>query len=138
MTKKEIILAAKAIDPPGWNDNPRCDSFLILPGLGSKSSLHDSGYRCMSVILLASDNAILGEYSGGSDVLHVDGIGGYGKDWLNKYGTVPAAIPPSGWSIDCLARSGLLRVFPSSGQVEFGCALSSLEFYNVPKDKPDE
>lgn len=67
--------------------------------------------------------------AGGSDVLHIDGIGGFGFRWLGRYGTVPKAIPPSGWEIDCLPKSGLFRIFASGYKIFCGAALSSFEIF---------
>ncbi len=102
------------------------DSLVILPGL--KKDMHDSGYRMMEFVAV-KDNEPLGRIVGGSDVIHFDGIGGYGKNWIDIYGTVPKAIPPSGWSIDCLPASGLLRIFPSSHRMSSAPPLSSFEIF---------
>ena len=70
--------------------------------------LHDSGFLCMKFILV-NRGEIVGVVSGWSDVMHIDGIGGYGK--------VPAASIRTqltkrvGWSVDCLPGSGCLRLF---------------------------
>lgn len=66
--------------------------------------------------------------SGCSDVIHIDGIGGYGK-WTADRG-VPTLVPPKGWSIDCLKKSKLIRLF-SDGKLRAGRALSSFELYAV-------
>lgn len=91
------------------------DSLIIIP----TENIHDSGYRCMDFIAVR-ENTPLCRLSGCSDVIHFDGIGGFDR-WLSKNG-VPDSIKPKGWSIDCLATSGLLRIF-SSGKLEAGLAL---------------
>lgn len=106
-----------------WNEDVgEFDSFVILP----MRQLHDSGFRCMDFVAVKGDQPIC-RLSGCSDVVHLDGIGGYGYDWLKKYGTCPELVPPSNWSIDCLRKSGLLRLF--SGKLVAGEALSSFELY---------
>ena len=108
------------------------NSIVILPG--KANDLHDSGYRCMDFVAVKDGNAIC-RLSGCSDVIHVDGIGGYGDNWFEKYGRPPQSIPPSGWSIDCLAKSGLLHMWPNSHEMCCGLALSSFEIYAMPKRK---
>lgn len=77
------------------------DSFVIVP----TGELHESGWGCMKFVLL-SKREIIGSVGGWADVIHFDGIGGYGR-WRDR---VPMEIPPKGWSIDCLP-CGYLRVF---------------------------
>ena len=105
------------------------DSLVILPR--GKKRLHDSGYRLLDFVAVRKGKPIC-RLSGCSDVIHIDGIGGYGFDWVEKYGTVPTFIPPSGWSIDCLPVSGLLRIWPNSHRMTCGAALSSFEIYALP------
>lgn len=66
--------------------------------------IHESGYRCMKFVLW---NAIKGEISGvvggASDVIHFNGIGGYGK-------SVYAEPKRVAYTIDCLKKSGYLRI----------------------------
>lgn len=122
MTKKEL----EALDHRQWNTEMEFDSLVIIPGRAR--DIHDSGYRCMDFVAVKDTEPIC-LLSGCSDVIHIDGIGGLGKDWVKRYGTVPAAIPPSGWSIDCLPKSGLLRIWPGSRKMSCGPALSSFEIY---------
>lgn len=105
------------------------NSLIILP----TRRKHDSGYRCMYFIACRYNEPIA-RLAGGSDVIHLDGIGGYGKNWLEKYRTCPQLIPPSGWNIDCLMKSGLLRLF-THGILSTGSALSSFEVYTEPDEK---
>jgi hypothetical protein len=111
------------------------NSIVILP-LRTK---HDSGFRCMDFVLIKGNKAIC-RLSGCSDLLHIDGIGGMGHDWLEKYGDCPRAVPPTGWSIDCLPVSGLLRMWPSRDRwngvlVDADACYSSFEIYANPKEK---
>jgi hypothetical protein len=128
MTRKEF----EALPCREWNEDiGEFNSMVILP----KRKKHDSGYRCMDFVAVKNDNTTLCRLSGCSDVIHIDGIGGYGDNWLNKYTTVPKLIPPSGWSIDCLPKSGLLRIWPSSNKMICGLPLSSFEVYAKEKTK---
>jgi len=111
-----------------WSEEVVCDSIIILP----LKEMHDSGYRCMDFVAVKENKAIC-LLSGGSDVIHIDGIAGLGKDWLKKYGSVPRLIPPSEWSIDCLPKSGLLRLWPGHRKMSCGPALSSFEVFAEPK-----
>jgi len=95
------------------------DSMIILP----TKHIHDSGFRCMDFVAVKGKEPFC-RLSGCSDVIHIDGIGGYGE-WK---GNVPTVTPPKGWSIDCLKKSGLLRLF-SDGKLKAGRALSSFELY---------
>jgi len=77
--------------------------------------------------------------SGCSDVLHIEGIGGYGYRWLERHRDVPRFVPVAGWSFDCLLGSGLLRLWPSSRkQLIYGCSLSSFEIYSSDGEIADK
>lgn len=95
------------------------NSLVILP----MDYLHDSGYKCMDFIAVDDNNEPICRLSGCSDVLHLDGIGGYGK----YNGRIAENRPIEGWSIDCLP-CGLLRVF-CKGWIEAECAVSSFEIF---------
>lgn len=77
------------------------DSVIVVP----VDRIHDSGYRCMKFVLLQDSN-VVGVCGGFSDVVHINGIGGYGR-WN---GSFPRLVKPVGWSIDCLP-CGVLRLF---------------------------
>jgi hypothetical protein len=64
--------------------------------------------------------------SGCSDVINIDGMGGYGQ--LNLNGELPRFRPIQAWSIDCLPKSGYLRLF-CRGQIVVGHDLSSFEIF---------
>lgn len=112
-----------------WNEIIICDSIIVL----STRRIHESNYRCMDFVAV-KDNKPVCLLSGCSDVIHVDGIGGYGDNWREKYKTIPRFIPPSGWSIDCLKKSGLFRMWPSSNKIKCGYALSSFEIFAEHED----
>lgn len=103
------------------------DSLIILP----LRRRHDSGYRCMDFVAVKEDKPVC-RLSGCSDVIHIEGIGGFGFDWARKYGRCPPLVPPTDWNIDCLPISGLLRMF-CHGKIKVGGALSSFEIYQVPQ-----
>ena len=141
-----------------WDKEVICNSIIILPSEIKKIDLikykllkflsnklpniikapeyydirgmHDSGYRCMDFVAVNNKNEPICLLSGCSDVMHFDGIGGYGDDWARKYKGVPKLIPPSGWNIDCLSKSGLLRIFCDK-KIKCSSALSSFEFYAI-------
>jgi len=133
MTVKEF----QALPVRGWNDNVGTfTSLVILP----TKRKHDSGYRCMDFVAV-KDGKPIARLSGCSDVIHIDGIGGYG-DWFERFGTTPDKVAPRSWSIDCLNRSGLLHLFCSyrtngkheGRKLKAGAALSSFEIDTVNAD----
>lgn len=72
--------------------------------------LHDSGWGCMEFCLIDKNDEPIGRVGGGSDVVNLDGIGGYGANWLNLFANVPRLIPIHGWTLDLLP-CGYLRVW---------------------------
>lgn len=86
-------------------------SFVIIPVYNEDGTidLHDSGWGCMEFCLINQHNEPIGKIGGGSDVVNLDGIGGYGDNWL-KFAGVPRIIPVHGWSIDLLP-CGYLNVW---------------------------
>ncbi len=109
--------------------------FIHEPDIYQVDGMHDSGFRCMDFVAVDAEMKPMCRLSGCSDVVHIDGIGGFGENWLSKYGTVPQRVPPSGWSIDCLPKSGLLRMFPAAQKIKCGFPLSSFEIFAVREDK---
>ena len=92
--------------------------------------LHDSGYRCMDFVVEIED--MLYRLGAWSDVIHIEGIGGYGLDWLDRFEGVPRMIECTGWSMDCLPRSGFLRIFAEKEIIIRGWPLSSFEIWSKP------
>lgn len=129
MTRKEI----ENVPQLDWDETVECSSIIIIPG--NINDIHDSGYRCMGFVLCNEKAHPFGKISGGSDVVHLDGIGGFGEDWLEKYTRVPRLTPPTGWSIDCLKVSGLIRLFPLGKTIRVGAALSSFEIWAIEKEE---
>lgn len=75
---------------------------IIVP----TDNIHESGFRCMKFVLWNSiAGEIAGVVGGSSDVIHFNGIGGLGKRLFNN----PPQTPIS-YKIDCLRRSGYLRI----------------------------
>lgn len=110
MTRKEF----ENLPEREWSKTVVCNSIIILPSKAKK--LHDSGYRCMDFIAVVKSKPIC-RLSGHSDAIHIDGIGGVRRLQL-----------PSNWSIDCLPKSGLLRLWANT-KIVCGPALSSFEIY---------
>ena len=100
---------------------PKFRSLVIIP----TDEEHDSGYLCMAFVAVSKDDEPIVWIPGCSDVLNINGIGGYG-DWRGC--SIPKMIPPIAWSIDCLPKSGYLRLF--CGQdLTCGDSLSNFEVY---------
>jgi len=94
-----------------WNEDVgELDSIIILP----LRSMHDTGYRNMDFVGVVGDEPVC-RLSGCSDVVNIGGAI-WGSDKTQK------------WRIDCLAVSGLLRVF-AEGKIIVGPALSSFEIF---------
>lgn len=72
--------------------------------------LYDSGWGCMGFCLIDDNGEPIGRIGGGSDVVDLDGIGGYGAEWAIKHNGVPIQIPIHGWRLDLLP-CGYLRVW---------------------------
>jgi hypothetical protein len=93
-------------------------SIVILP----EDHLHDSGWGCMSFVLIDEENdKVLGRIGGGSYAVYIGGI---------------APTQPNSWIIDCLPVSQLLRIHLLGQQeIRAGQALSSFEiFAKYPSD----
>lgn len=100
------------------------NGFVVIP----TGEIHDSGYGCMK-FALTNHEEVVGCVGGGSDVINLNGIGGYGKyndDYQTKVNTKGSIID---WSIDCLP-CGFLRVFTSKFELELPYyVLSSFEIF---------
>ncbi len=107
-----------------WNEDVGTfDSLIILP----MKYKHDSGYKCMDFVAARGEEAFV-RLSGCSDVLHLNGIGGYGESI-----TKTLIAPTIAWSIDCLPKSNLLRLFADDCVFKVGLALSSFCLYPIKK-----
>ena len=122
MTRKDF----ESLQHRGRNEDiGKFDCLVILPSRG----IHDSGYRLLDFVACNNNHPIC-RMSGRSDVIHFNGIGGFGYKWFEKYGTCPETIEPIAWNIDCLPKSGLLRIFTYDKLVA-GASLSSFEIYGI-------
>ena len=105
------------------------DSVVIVP----MDEVHDSGYRCMKYILSDTRNdtedSIVGVIGGWSDVLHLNGIGGYGLSFERNIAL--QTTPIVDWSIDCLDTSGCLRLFGPKMILKDHIQTSSVDIYSV-------
>lgn len=108
MTKQEFA----ELPYKKWNEDVgRFDALVIITG--KSRDLHDSGYRNMTYAL-CKDNYPICLAGGGSDILHLNGIGGYGGYKTNIDEVLRTRLVPIvDWSIDCLPKSGYLRLWCS-------------------------
>jgi hypothetical protein len=131
MTRKQF----EELEHREWDKEIVCSGLVIIPGRAS--NMHDSGYRCMDLVAVDGDKAVC-LLAGGSDVIHVDGIGGYGDNWLEKYKTIPSMTPPISWSMDCLPKSGLLRMWAAGHKLRIPPAHSSFEMLAFKVEEDDD
>ena len=124
MSKKDFL----ALRHRQWDEEIVCDCLVVIPGDGRK--LHDSGYRCMDFVGIDRENDSMCLLSGCSDVIHIEGIGGFGADWRLGNSELPTTVPPVAWSVDCLAKTGFLRFFIHNHKIKCGPALSSFEIFS--------
>ena len=113
---------------PSWSQEIECNSLVLLPPKTTR--LPDSGYRLMDAVACLGDTILcrVAEYS---DVFHFD----IPSDIWTKERTPTRA---STWNIDCLARSGLFRVFTFGENLFIGAAVSSLYIHPILKEKPND
>lgn len=98
------------------------------------ADLHDSGYRCMRLIL-EMNHRMVGVIGGWQDVVLVNGALGAGINYKEALET--GMTKRVGWTIDCLPKSGCIRMFQGEYVLKVGDDLSSsFSFYVV--DKKDE
>lgn len=83
------------------------NGIVIIP----TNEMHESGYMCMKFALM-DHLEVVGCVGGGSDVIHLNGIGGYGKYENFKEVLKTGLTKRVDWSIDCLPN-GLIRLFCS-------------------------
>lgn len=117
-TKKEF---ESLPSPPSYrNEIGEVDCLVIIP----TRHTHDSGYRCMKFAVIQNG---IPTYlvSGCSDVIHLGGIGGY-NSYINRVKNKQVSV--CSWSIDCLPKSGLLRIFCDK-KMYLGASLSSFEIF---------
>ena len=100
---------------------PKFRRLVIIP----TNEVHDSGYLCMEFVAVDEHDEPIVRMSGCSDVLHLNGIGGYGN-W--RISSIPRKITPITWRIDCLPKSGYLRLF-CDNDLSCGSTLSDFEIF---------
>lgn len=93
----------KCFEPTG-----EFNGIIIIP----TNEMHESGYMCMKFALM-DHWEVVGCVDCGSDVIHLNGIGGYGKYENFKEALKTGLVKRVDWSIDCLPN-GLIRLFCSS------------------------
>lgn len=110
MTRQDFDAVPRLDDHSDWEKlapNGRLEfrSFVIIPIVNDDGTIdiHDSGFGLMEFFLVGKQNEPIIKVGGGSDVINLDGIGGYGDhaNWL-RFNGVPRSIPIHGWSIDLL------------------------------------
>lgn len=117
----------KTIPRIPWNNTKdiEFDCLVIIP----TNRKHDSGYRCMEYCAVKDGNPI-GIFGGHSDVIHLDGIGGYGR-WTK---TIPNTFDRKAWNIECLP-CGYLCLWCSDYILLANGCLSDFEVYTERKNK---
>lgn len=124
MTKEDF----KNLPRFGWDNRPvEFDSFVIIPN----DKIHDSGYMCMEYCVFNNGEPI-GIFGGESDVIHFDGIGGYGLDFEKAVKTRMTDV--KSWRVDCLP-CGYIRVWCCGCKLIAGGCLSDFEVYTKMKEK---
>jgi len=106
-------------------DSLCCHSIVVLP---TGTPHPTTGYQCMDFIPVR-DHAVSCRLSGNTDLLLIDGVGGYGDC------SYAALVPPKAWMMDCLRKSGLLQL--RTGRVGYWLQYSqpscNFEIVAVPK-----
>ena len=98
---------------------------VIIP-TGEK---HHSGYMCMKFALMHNDR-VVGCVGGYCDIVHINGIGGYGMYTTDNYlmRVKSRRVPLVAWCIDCLPN-GLLRLFSDRGLTIDDIICSDFQLY---------
>jgi len=111
MTKSQF----KELPIRDWDEDiGEFDSLVILPG--NSEEIHESGYRLIDFVACIKQRPIC-RLSGCSDVLHIGGI------------AAAIAHDTGGWMIDCLSKSGLVRLRKYDTRLTVGMAVSSFEVF---------
>jgi len=123
MTRKEFEAVP---DRENWDRETKCYSLVLLP----MREKHESGFRLITIVACGKDQFPICKVTSCSDVIHLEGIGGYGHHWICE-GEIPEKVTPKQWDIDYLPVSGLFRLFSRDGIIA-GNALSSFECWTDP------
>jgi hypothetical protein len=114
MTRKEF----EELPLRGWDEDiGKFDSLIILP----TKRKHDSGFGAMDFVACKGTLPIC-RLSGCSDVIHLGGM--LNREHLSDYS----------WSIDCIYKSKLLRIFYHRHELSVGPAISSFEVFAHQRD----
>lgn len=116
MTKEDFANLPKLGDEGFDGFNPNKDIFesLVIIPTGEE---HDSGFQCMEFAIIGDNGFAICRVGGYSDVIAIDGIGGYGVKGFSKafkLSNGQCVVVPHGWRIDCLP-CGYLRLFANGG-----------------------
>lgn len=114
MSKKEFRALENSECKKAFNE-------IIIVPTGKK---HDSGFECMKFVL-CHNREIVGVTGGCSDVIHLNGIGGYGKSFEEALKTRKTDVVD--WKIDCLPKSHCLRLFSSKNLKIKGFVISDFD-----------
>lgn len=144
MTKEDFAAVPYLDTCNNWNelvkDNPsghlEFTSVVIIPTMyNGEIAVHESEWACMDFVLV-KDGYPIGKVGGGSDVLHLDGIGGYGDNRMYE-SMFSRMVPAKGWCIDCLPKTGYLNLWTRRVlylKDIFVC--SSCEIYSEANERP--
>ena len=105
--------------------NEEIDNIYSLVIIGTKV-IHNSGYRYMEFVAIDAKGEPICRMSGVSEVLHINGISGYG-DYMEPISDFVKRIC---WKIDCLP-CGYLRLFTGKRLKVSGYAVSNFSIYEV-------
>lgn len=122
MTRKEFVAVPER---EKWDEPVYCNSLVILP----TRHRHSSGYRCMDFVAIDEKMQPICRCSGCSDVLDLNGIGGDRLLELHQEFD-DDTLARGSWSIDCLPKSGLLRIM-NKDLIRVDAALSNCEIYSI-------
>lgn len=117
LTRKDL-LAAPVLP---WDKDTVAKGVIILP----VRKPHESGYSLFSLVLWKGQE-LIGRTPACSDVLHIEGIGGYGLDNFD----LTKRLPVVGWSIDILPKAKCICLWCRKN-VKVTDALSSISVYST-------
>lgn len=126
MTKKELEDLPIHED---WANDIIARSIVLLP----QKKRHDSGFTFIDFVAVQEDGMMIHIHSH-VDVIHFNGIGGLGMVGPVFQNAITHNVTPVvAWSIDCLPKSRLLRIFCAAGNIVIGERVSSQCIYPTQK-----
>lgn len=93
----------------------------------STGKVHESGYLCMKLVFV-SGCRVVGCAGGCCDVLHLNGIGGYGLNY--KETIVTQKVDHINWQVDLLPN-GCVRIYTSKKLQIGSCNISDFEVFDA-------